>query len=800
MFAAISNVTANGIKFNGQNYDDWIEYVKLNAGLLGLDSALVMDEPTKPTDTSLEVDKKIWENWERSNRLMMSFLKLSIAPNVKPSQPKTENVREFVAEIKKCTMKDIVDKSIVVALINDLSNREYTIAQSMEEHISHMVNTYNRLKSLDMDLGERVSVEFLLKSCKGDDFKQFRRTYNQLKEKWSLSDTKAMLMQEEARQREDLKVKLPQANFADYGKSNAGSSGGKAPSKKWKNKGKQPFKVQPGKGQGEVEKILKCFFCNKPGHKKADFQKGKAWFEKRGIHFVSVCFESNLIEVSSNTWWLDTGAITHVSNVMQGYLNFHQMPESESFLFMGNRMKARIEGVGTYRIVLDTGYCLDVEKCLYVPDCSRNLVSVSRLDVLGFDFRIGHGCFSLYHGINLYGTGSLSDTLYCLNLNSTFVNSLFNVDVKYDVGMKRSALNESSADLWHKRLGHISKERILRLIKSEVLPQLDFTDWNNTCVDCIKGKQTKHVSKQAATRSSGLLDLIHTDICGPFDVPSWGGERYFITFIDDYSRYCYLYLLHERTQSVDVLETFISEVERQLNKKVKVIRSDRGGEYYGKTSEVGQIPGPFKKLLEFKGICAQYTMPGSPHQNGIAERRNRTLMEMVRSIVNDSFVPVSLWTYALRTAAYILNRVPSKAVPKTPYELWTSRKPSLRHLHVWGCQAEVRIYNPHEKKLDSMTISCYFIGYPERSIGYRFYCPNHSTRIVESGNARFIENGSVSRSVGARDVEIRESLMNQSPSIDPSQIEVPIIVAQPQGMNMEQQQIDAPSPIMDAIV
>ena len=360
--------------------------------------------------------------------------------------------------------------------------------------------------------------------------------FGELKEKLSLSDTKAMLMQEEAKQREDLKVKLPQANFAYYGKSNAGSSGGKAPSKKWKNKGKQPFKVQPGKGQGEIEKILKCFFGNKPGHKKADCQKRKAWFEKRGIHFVSVCFESNLIEVSSNTWRLDTGATTHVSNVMQGYLNFHQMPESESFLFMGNRMKARIEGVGTYRIMLDTGYCLDLEKCLYVPDCSRNLVSVSRLDVLGFDFRIGHGCFSLYHGTNLCGTGSLLDTLYCFNLNSTFVNSLFNVDVKYDVGMKRSALNESSADLWHKRLGHISKERILRLIKSQVLPQLDFTNWNNTCVDCIKGKQTKHVSKQAATRISGLLDLIHTDICGPFDVPSWGSERYFITFIDDYSR------------------------------------------------------------------------------------------------------------------------------------------------------------------------------------------------------------------------------------------------------------------------
>ena len=267
-----------------------------------------------------------------------------------------------------------------------------------------------------------------------------------------------------------------------------------------------------------------------------------------------------MIEVPSNTWWLDTGATTHVSNVMQGYLNLHQMSKSESFLFMGNKMKARIEGVGTYRIVLDTGYCLDLEKCLYVPDCSRNLVSISRLDVLGFDFKVGHSCFSLYHD-NLCGTGSLLDTLYCFNLSPTFVNSLFNVES--DVGMKRNALNESSADLWHKRLGHISKERILGLIKGEVLSQLDFTDWNDTCVDCIKGKQIKHVSKQAATRSCRLLNLIHTNICGPFNVPSWGGERYFITFIDDYSRYYYLYLLHERTQFVDVLETFITEVERQ---------------------------------------------------------------------------------------------------------------------------------------------------------------------------------------------------------------------------------------------
>ena len=103
-------------------------------------------------------------------------------------------------------------------------------------------------------------------------------------------------------------------------------------------------------------------------------------------------------------------------------------------------------------------------------------------------------------------------------------------------------------------------------------------------------------------------------------------------------------------------------------------------------------------LNSFKGMCALYTMPGAPEQNGVAERRNRTLMDIVRSMMSNSSLPVSLWMQALKTAMYLLNRVPSKAVPKTPFELWTRRKPSLRHLHVWGCPAEVKIYNPHEKE------------------------------------------------------------------------------------------------------
>ena len=115
-------------------------------------------------------------------------------------------------------------------------------------------------------------------------------------------------------------------------------------------------------------------------------------------------------------------------------------------------------------------------------------------------------------------------------------------------------------------------------------------------------------------------------------------------------------------------------------------------------------------------------------------------------MLSSSRLPKSLWTEALKTAAYILNRVPTKAVSKTPFELFKGWKSSLRHIRVWGCPSEVRVYNPHERKLDPKTISGYFIGYAEKSKGYRFYCPSHSTRIVESRNAKFLENDLISGS------------------------------------------------------
>ena len=423
--------------------------------------------------------------------------------------------------------------------------------------------------------------------------------------------------------------------------------------------------------------------------------------------------------------------------------------------------------------MLDSGFILILENTFIVPSFRRNLISVSCLDKSGYLCSFGNETFSLFQNSKVIGTGSLIDKLYKLNMQSPNTNLIMNVTI---IGSKRKLNNEKSSMLWHKRMGHISKQRIERLITQGILDSLDMSDFD-ICVDCIKGKMTNK-RKTCANRCSNVLELIHTDICGPFPTASWNGHTYFSTFIDDYSRYGYLYLIHENAQALEVFKIFKAEVENQLGKKIKAVKSDRGGEYYGRYDGSGeQRPGPFTKYLSECGIIPQYTMPGTPSQNGVAERHNRTLKDMVRSMISHSSLPNSLWGEALKTAVYILNRVPSKAVNKTPYELWTGKKPSIRHLHVWGCPAEARPYRPNERKLNSRTVSCYFVVYPERSKGYKFYDPS-SRSFFETGNAKFIED---SGSTQVKEVIFEEEYVNAPTTttieaIGDNQVHIPIIV------------------------
>ena len=757
--------------FNALNFSDWWEQVQFHLGVLDLDLALQVEKPVAITDKSNTEEKALHKAWERSNRLSLMFMRMTVANNIKSTLTTTESAKKFKKLVEE--KSQTTDKSLAGTLMSTLTTMKYDGSRTMHEHVLEMTTLAAKLKNLGMNVDEYFLVQFILNSLPPEQYGPFQMNYNTIKDNWNINQLTSMLVQEETKLKNQRAHSVHLLSHQEAEKSSRKRSG------KMKKKGLHKLN-DSSKANHKKERGNKCHFCYKVGHLKKDCLKRKAWFEKKGKPCALVCFESNFTEVPHNTWWIDSGSTTHISNTMQGFLTIQTIKSNESFVFMGNRNKVPVKGIGTYCLVLDTGHYLDLFQTLYVPTFFRNLVSLPKLDVAGFVFKFGSGSFSLFKNSKLIGSGILCDGLYKFKLDNVFAETL--MTLHHNGGINRSLIDENSAYLWHKRLGHISKERMQRLIKNEILSNLDFTDLE-VCIDCIKGKQTKH-TKKGATRSTQLLEIIHTDICGPFDAPSIGGEKYFITFTNDFSSYGYIYLLHDKSQSVNALEIYIKEVERQLDKKVKIIRSDRGGEYYGKYDESGQCPGPFAKFLEKHGICAQYTMPGTPHQNGVAERRNRTLMEMVRSMMSHSSLPISMWMYALKTAMYLLNRVPSKAVSKTPFEMWTGRKPSLRHLHVWGCPEEVRVYNPQEKKLDFRTISGYFIGYPEKSKGYRFYCPNHSTRMVESGNARFIENCDISGSDKMHNVSIQEVRVQISVP-KTSTIVVPELVSQP---NKDQEQ------------
>jgi hypothetical protein len=238
---------------------------------------------------------------------------------------------------------------------------------------------------------------------------------------------------------------------------------------------------------------------------------------------------------------------------------------------------------------------------------------------------------------------------------------------------------------------------------------------------------TNRPFKAKGNRAKEVLGLVHSDLCGPMNIQARGGYEYFVTFIDDYSRYGYVYLLHRKSECFEKFKEYKAKTEKRHNKSIKSLRSDRGGEY---------LLGEFREYLSENGIESQLTAPGTPQQNGVAERRNRTLLESVRSMMSYSDLPKSFWGHALETAAYLLNLVPSKSVPKTPLELWTGDKPSLRHIRIWGCPAHV--LNKNATKLESRTEVKLFVGYPMGTKGYLFYSPKDRD-VTVSTNARFLE-------------------------------------------------------------
>jgi len=331
---------------------------------------------------------------------------------------------------------------------------------------------------------------------------------------------------------------------------------GKKKSKSPKAKQGPTGGVGKKKGKGKAGKAGKgkCFKCGETGHWKQNCPKilGK----KTGKTEMLVV-EVSFIADTSDSWCIDSAATHHICNSLQGFQVSRQLDDGEISLSLGSAAKASAVAVGVVRLMFENNKILVLNNALYVPTIRRNLISVPSLALLGYTCVFGQNVVIKING-NFICSGNLSNGLYLVNPT---VLEIHNSEIS-DKSLKRKRhLPKSTSKLWHLRLGHINLKRIDRLVKSGVLPSFE-VEPISICQSCLEGKMTKRPFSSKGNRAQGLLDLVHTDVCGPMSIRAREGYRYFVTFIDDYSRYGYTYLLRHKSETFDRFKEFKAEAEK----------------------------------------------------------------------------------------------------------------------------------------------------------------------------------------------------------------------------------------------
>ncbi|KAK1419497.1 hypothetical protein QVD17_28669 [Tagetes erecta] len=252
------------------------------------------------------------------------------------------------------------------------------------------------------------------------------------------------------------------------------------------------------------------------------------------------------------------------------------------------------------------------------------------------------------------------------------------------------------------------------------------------CPACLKGKQHRMSFKSKPENSiSKPLQMLHMDLFGPTNVQSIGKKSYCFVIIDDFTRFSWVYFLHVKSETAELLKEFIVKVENQLDCKVKILRSDNGTEFKNANVEL---------FCAEKGIARQFSAPRTPQQNGVAERKNRTLIEAARSMLADAKIPITFWDEAIATACFVQNRtllVQDKQ--KTSYELLFGRKPNISYLKAFGCPVTILNLNDHLGKFESKSDDGFFLGYSSVSKAYRVFNSKTNT-VIETINVKFLEN------------------------------------------------------------
>ena len=422
-------------------------------------------------------------------------------------------------------------------------------------------------------------------------------------------------------------------------------------------------------------------------------------------------------------WVCDSGADYHMSGDPTLFSFLENIPST----FYVKQIMGRVAVTqwGTVKLRTDgvdgKKKLLELHEVLFMPGMKVNIFSLQRIRSRGacsFSFQgvpRPEGVVQIFNRVGeqiatMKETSKARPTLICSRLQCTD-----DVDEGEILGAKGVQM-----ELLHKRLGHTSQSGMERLVREQMVRGLEegVKGEFGMCRGCKLGRASdiKHPRKDPEFRAKEQLELIHTDIAGPFKPAAIEGRgKYNLVIVDDFSRKAWCIPLKKKSDTATAMKEWIAIHENQSGKRVKNMRSDNGGEY---------VDAAFEKWLKEHGILHQTIPARSPQCNGVCERMNRTIQDRARSMLVGAGLGGGFWVEAVAAACYIRNRCPVAGLSKTPEELWSGKIPTIKHLRAYGCKAYVSLEKMKRKgKMGVTKWEGVVVGYPATSVGYRVWDP-----------------------------------------------------------------------------